>query len=46
MRPVSMAAVTTIVAGLGVATLLRPVVLPVFYAIIFKVPSPGAQDAR
>ena len=58
MRPVSMAAVTTIMgmipllgdaffvsmavtimAGLGVATLLTLVVLPVLYAIIFRVPS-------
>jgi multidrug efflux pump subunit AcrB len=61
MRPVSMAAVTTIMgmipllgdaffvsmavtimAGLGVATLLTLVVLPVFYAIIFRVPAPRA----
>jgi multidrug efflux pump subunit AcrB len=60
MRPVAMAAVTTIMgmipllgdaffvsmavtimAGLGVATLLTLVVLPVFYAIIFRVTSPS-----
>ncbi len=63
MRPVSMAAVTTIMgmipllgdaffvsmavtimAGLGVATLLTLVVLPVFYSVIFRVPSSGAPN--
>jgi len=33
-------------AGLGVATLLTLVVLPVLYAIIFRVPSPEAQRER
>lgn len=61
MRPVAMAAVTTIMgmipllgdaffvsmavtimAGLGVATLLTLVVLPVLYSVIFKVPTPEA----
>ena len=61
MRPVAMAAVTTIMgmipllgdaffvsmavtimAGLGVATLLTLVVLPVLYAVIFRVPAPKA----
>ena len=32
----------TIIAGLGVATVLTMVVVPVLYAIFFKAPSPSA----
>ena len=60
MRPVSMAALTTILGmvpllgdaffismavtvmfGLGVATVLTLIVVPVFYTIVFRVPSPS-----